>query len=1024
MIPSGGLSTGLQSPILSSPPIVSLFASAAAAVLCVAAASPAGAQAVPTPDPRQWGLYAIHAPDAWAAGFTGAGVTVAIGDSGIDVGHPAFTGKIDPRSRNFVPDTPGGVIDPTDLRYVNFPGYPFPLNLGDHGVHMAGVIMGAGTFTMPGVAYDASAVVMRDITGGGIRVDAAIAYFAGLSGVNVMNLSYGGMPVTGPDTGYWPTSSINPSEAAAALSALAAGKVIVSATGNDRFSYPAAGLNPRGPSLMPFIQPANARAGVYDDGGMGYDFSALQRQPGQIVSVTAIDATKKLAIYANACGVAASWCLSAPGGSGNRELDGIWAAYSRERDPSGYGPNIGTSESAAFGTGSMALLMSGYPDYTAKDIAHVLFTTAENLDGQPGVNARYGYGLIRLDRATQGPTSLAAGAAVDVGAMAMTYWSRPLTTGGAFDKTGDGALMIAGRTIATGDVTVQAGALGIGGTLTVADGHRLIVGSGGTLSGFGWIVGDTLVNGHLRVGQLPNYADLIANNGGTLPAGIPLSGTSPGTLTFRGDVTLGTSAAMYLNVDGDLVIPGGPRTYDKVFVEGAGHTFTAGGTLMPVLRGIPSGSNSFSPALGQHFQVITAEGGVLGSFAGLVQPLGLAAGTRFDALYGRNTISLVVTPQFYARLDLAGLPAGPDIAPVGAVFDALRPAAGIAMTAELARLFAPLYPLSGTGVVATLSQLSPTIYGDTLMARRDGWHLIGGAIDEQLAARRGLQHDTATRTTIDAAGNNVWLTGLGQFGDVTAAYSGWRTTLGGVAAGIDRAVTADLTLGAAFGYLDQSVTARNSASHNGQAVQFSLYGSLRHGAAFLETQAGAGFADGNVQRVVSVYGARPNADVSGASGGGALRAGLHFKAADWRLEPSVALSGVVLRQGEVVESGAGWPRLMVDAASLASLRSITSVRAERRITLLTNRLAVIPSAEVGWLHEYLDTAATTTASFNEAPGVPFTVRGADIGRDAALLKLRATFDAAQPITAHAGYTSLFNGSSTAHVVTAGVRVVW
>jgi subtilisin family serine protease len=38
----------------------------------------------------EWGLDAIHAPDVWARGYTGEGITVANIDTGVDVDHPAL----------------------------------------------------------------------------------------------------------------------------------------------------------------------------------------------------------------------------------------------------------------------------------------------------------------------------------------------------------------------------------------------------------------------------------------------------------------------------------------------------------------------------------------------------------------------------------------------------------------------------------------------------------------------------------------------------------------------------------------------------------------------------------------------------------------------------------------------------------------------------------------------------------------------------------------------------------------------
>ena len=271
----------------------------------------------------------------------------------------------------------------------------------------------------------------------------------------------------------------------------------------------------------------------------------------------------------------------------------------------------------------------------------------------------------------------------------MTYWSRPLVTDGSFIKTGPGYLIIAGRTTAGGDVTVAGGALAVDGTLTL--GTSLNIASGGTLAGFGWIYGNTTVEGSLRAGQLPNYSDLIANNSGRLPVGIPLSGTSPGTLTFYGNVALAGTATTCVNVDGTLVIPGGPGTYDKFISSGSSANFQAGGTLAPVLRNIPGGTNSYTPGIGTTFPFLTVTNGatVTGSYTSLTQPAsGLPAAARFDALYSPAGITLVVTPRSYAGL-AATQPVNANLLGLAGALDRARPVAGQAMaTSAKSRLSA------------------------------------------------------------------------------------------------------------------------------------------------------------------------------------------------------------------------------------------------------------------------------------------------------------------------------------------------
>ena len=127
------------------------FAASPALALAVVCAgfgfnlSPARAQ-TPTPNAEQYGLVLIGAEAAWQLAYTGAAVTVAVGDTGIDEMHPAFAGKINSRSKNFqqgcaqVVQTSGGKECESYRPY--FPKIIGPL--GDHGTHVAGIIAAAG----------------------------------------------------------------------------------------------------------------------------------------------------------------------------------------------------------------------------------------------------------------------------------------------------------------------------------------------------------------------------------------------------------------------------------------------------------------------------------------------------------------------------------------------------------------------------------------------------------------------------------------------------------------------------------------------------------------------------------------------------------------------------------------------------------------------------------------------------------------------------------------------------------------
>jgi subtilisin family serine protease len=84
----------------------------------------------------------IGVPAAWSAGFTGAGMTAAVLDTGIDQNHPDFAGRIDE-----VHDFTGG-SDANDTF--------------GHGTHVASILAGSGAAsggTFRGVAPDAHLLI-------------------------------------------------------------------------------------------------------------------------------------------------------------------------------------------------------------------------------------------------------------------------------------------------------------------------------------------------------------------------------------------------------------------------------------------------------------------------------------------------------------------------------------------------------------------------------------------------------------------------------------------------------------------------------------------------------------------------------------------------------------------------------------------------------------------------------------------------------------------------------------------------
>jgi subtilisin family serine protease len=152
----------------------------------------------------------IGAPEAWAAGHTGAGTTVAVLDTGVDASHPDLSDAV-AGAKNFTDAD-------SDDDHVG------------HGTHVASIITGSGAADggkYRGVAPDAKLLngkVLNDDGGGLESWIIAGMEWAAASGADVINMSLGSP---------WPTDGSDPMSQAVNRITADTGALFVIAAGNS-----------------------------------------------------------------------------------------------------------------------------------------------------------------------------------------------------------------------------------------------------------------------------------------------------------------------------------------------------------------------------------------------------------------------------------------------------------------------------------------------------------------------------------------------------------------------------------------------------------------------------------------------------------------------------------------------------------------------------------------------------------------------------------------------------------------------
>ena len=405
----------------------------------------------------QWGLRAINTHQAHAAisvlhgaeAKPGAGVTVGVIDTGIDLDHPAFQdGAVSETLTTGTPDETGArdFSHGTAVASV-IVGRPVPGASHQHTgiapyatLRMTAIRLGSA---QPDVPFDPVPVAALDDSGDAARYRDVLS-----QDLDVLNQSFGieglieNYDETALRAAYGQTIEAlaqRPDGTDKTILVWSAGnsntKLCRPGTsncdGNDRTDYldrPAGTLDASSPNLYAGL-PAR-----------------IEELRSHSIAVAAIGEDGEIADFSNRCGIAAQWCIAAPG---HEVLIAYFGPDDLGRIVRGYGTGSGTSFAAPMVTGGLALMKQFFRDQMPNtDLVTRLYATADK-SGIYADTAVYGQGLMDLGAAVApvGEATVAMGS--QVGDAGHRIKATQLRLGGAL---GDGfAHALSGREIAAFD---------------------------------------------------------------------------------------------------------------------------------------------------------------------------------------------------------------------------------------------------------------------------------------------------------------------------------------------------------------------------------------------------------------------------------------------------------------------------------------------------------------------------------------------------------------------------------------------
>lgn len=884
-------------------------------------------------------LTLIHADKSRAEGATGKGIVIGIVDTGVNRDHPALKGRVLDEYIYLDPDE-------NDLTQDDVVG---------HGTMTAQIAAGREFGQWPGgVAPDADIVSARiiqdeepkdDGSGKGNQIEGSDAtFFADYlnpdlmdAGVDVSSNSWGGLYFD-PDH---PQKVANAFADAYRPFVEDYGGLVVFAAGNSSFDDPS------------------------DLAALPYWANDLEQ--GWLVAV-ALDTEHpdQLADYSNACGKAKDFCLAAPG---NVIVTG---AHDTEGDPTYYIVK-GTSFSAPAVSGAAAAVWSTFPYFDNDLVRQTLLGTAEDL-GPEGVDKTFGWGLLNVGKAVNGPGKFAWGdVSVDFDDMTST-WSNDISGDGGLIKQGSGTLVLEGDNSYAGDTQVDGGSLQAAHALP----GNVRVGVNGTLDAVPGVAGNLVNNGNVAV--------------------------QDGDTTVKGDYHHGADATLAISLGVELDV--------------AGEASIDGGTLE--ITGAEDGYTESS-----HTNVLEAGDGVNGTFDKLAKDNGVVF-TSTTIEYDNDAVWLDTT-----GLDITTAAAGAGVSYTAASMDSAERVQGAfeTLNGQLARgAVDGVSP--GFLQAAGRFQQAPNLRAAqaSLESLSGQLHASSAAMTLQAVNETGrvfADHLDSLMHRAPVGSRSSWTRNLRRDGGLSrAGYSGLDYQFDGTLAGMDFRPTRHTVFGYAVtqGHTTQQLNGRmdRNRGRNSAGMMYAGWAG-EHG--YVRGRLGVGHYHQTVTRLLLLGRQYQGVwtDYSGSYDVAHLESGYQWRAGGVQLTPFASVEYNHITREGFAEHGTGFG-LKSDAHSLQRWQAGAGVKLSRRWRINDQR-SVRLDARAQWRR--------TVSAANPAMEASFTgvdewrpLTGVGLSRQSAVFGLDLTADTTRDSSLSVGLEYLSGDRGRSGMVSANYELTF